>query len=206
MARVRTRTLLFTAALMAPAPALFAAATSCSLQGLAEPTAASSSSGALESSSATSSSSSSGQGGAGPPLRYEAESASLYGKFVIGMDPDASGGEYVFVPTGAGCADGLSQVIFDVSVSASGKYVIWATVSADSGLHDSFFVAVDGADAAAFSVSPAGHFEEEALNDSFADVKAPIQYTWDAGSHKVVFKCREDGASLDRIRLQVAPP
>lgn len=184
--------MLFAAALSAPIPAVFVAA-SCSLQGLAD-------------SPQASSSSSSGQGGAGAKLAYEAEDAALYGKFTTGKDPAASGGEYVFVPAGAGCSDGLSEVIFDVTVSAAGKYHLWATVSADSGLHDSFLVSVDGASPAVFSVPDKGSFVEEAVDDSSAAVKAPIVYALSAGAHHIVFRCREDGASLDKIRIEEAPP
>ena len=110
------------------------------------------------------------------------------------------------VPSEAGCGDGLSVAAFNVAVDAENRYVILATVSADSGLHDSFFVSVDDGPEVAFTVSRQGQFVEIAVNDSFSDANAPIRYPLEAGSHQILFKCREDGTQLDRIRVDIAPP
>jgi hypothetical protein len=170
---------------------------SCSLAGLADPPQASSSTG----------SGASGSGGSGPAsLFYEAEDAGLYGSFVIGDDPDASNGKYVYVPVGVSCSDGLSEVVFDVALDAAGTYVVWARVSTNSSDHDSFFVSVDMGQEAVFRVPTLGPFVEEGVSDSASEVKAAIHYPWDAGDHRIVFKCRTAGAFLDRIRIEAAPP
>jgi len=175
---------------------------SCSLAGLATTASGAGASGAGSSSGSEASGSSSG--GAG--LLYEAEDAGLYGKFVVVDDPDASAGKYVIVPTGAGCSDGLSEVVFDVEVAAAGSYVIWARVQATDPSHDSFLVSADMGPEALFSVGEPSTFVEDAVTDSSSDLKTAVHYAWDAGRHTVTFRCREDGTSLDRIRLDLAPP
>jgi hypothetical protein len=185
--------------LLASASTLLLAA-SCSLAGLTDPLATASSSGGAGA-GATLPSSSTGAG-----TVYEAENATLYGKFVILAGEHASAGKYVEVPSEAGCGDGLSVAAFDVAVDAENRYVILATASADSGLHDSFYVSVDNGPEVAFTVSNQAKFVEAAVNDSFSDASAPIRYPLDAGSHQILFKCREDGTQLDRIRLDIAPP
>jgi hypothetical protein len=180
------------ALLLAAIAAGVVAAVACSLAGLADPPQASASSGSSEASS-----------GSGV---YEAEDAGLYGKFVIGDDRDASNGEYVYVPQGAGCSDGLSEVVFDVAVGASGKYVIWARVYSNSSEHDSFFVSADMGPEALFRVPVLASWVEESVFDEASEVKTAIQYAWDAGSHRIVFKCRGDATLLDRIRIDTVPP
>jgi hypothetical protein len=181
MSRARDLGLVLTAVLAVPA----AAATSCSLEGLAGGPASS---------------------GYGPI--YEAEDAGLAAKFTIGSDPDASAGEYVFVPAGAGCTgqSGTSEVMFDVAVAAAGGYLVWARLKAPDSSHESFYVSVDMGPKALFRASVLGEWVEDAVYDSAAEVKSPIVYELEAGAHQILFVCRSDGTLLDRIRLQEVGP
>jgi len=176
---------------LAAVAAGLAAAASCSLAGLADP---------------PQGSSSSSGGGGFAPLLYEAEDAGLYGKFLVGNDSDASNGAYVYVPAGAGCSDGVSEVVFDVTVGAAGTYLIWARGLSNDSNHDSFFVSVDMGQPALFRLPHVGVWVEASVFDSASEVKTAILYQWNAGPHQVVFKCRNDGTLLDRIRIDTVPP
>jgi hypothetical protein len=144
----------------------------------------------------------------GPPPIYEAEDAGLAGKFTIGTDPDASAGEYVYVPAGAGCTgqSGTGEVIFNVTVETAGSYMIWARLKAPDSNHESFFVSVDMGHQALFRATVLGDWVEDLVYDSSAEVKTPIVYALNAGAHQVLFICRSDGTLLDRIRLQATGP
>jgi hypothetical protein len=137
---------------------------------------------------------------------YEAEDAGLYGKFIIGDDPDASNGKYVYVPLGAGCSDGVSEVVFDVAVGAAGTYLIWVRGLSNDSNHDSFFVTVDMGQPLLFRVPHVGTWIEDGVFDDSSEVKTAIHFAWDAGHHQIVFKCRNDGVWLDRIRIATLPP
>jgi hypothetical protein len=192
MIAIRARSQRLSAPLLAVVAGGLVAGISCSLAGLADPPQGSASSGG-------------GAASSGSGLVYEAEDAGLLGKFVIGHEPDASNGEYVYVPAGAGCSPGLSEVVFDVVPPNAGTYVIWARALAPNNNHETFFVSVDVGPQALLRL-PVGYWEEVSVFDDAAEVKSAIHYAWDAGHHQVVFACRSDGTLLDRIRIDPVPP
>jgi hypothetical protein len=195
-------------------------AISCSLAGLSDPPPASSSSSASSSSAGSGGSDGGGgdavdagvdgRGGGGgataPKLIYEAEDAGIFGKYVIQSDPDASNGEYVIVPADAGSCSNDDYVVFNVTVSADGTYLIWTRVIG-TGLHnDTFFVSADMGPYYMVRTSVLGEWVEDAVFDDTADVTTPIHYQWEAGAHQIIVVCRADDVSLDRIRLEAVPP
>ena len=209
MHHVRSRALIL-AALLMPGGVI---AISCSLAGLADP---------LQVSSAGPSSSSAAGGGAeagvddsggnaeagvtDAKLIYEAEDAEIVGKYVIVSDPDASNGAYVIVPAEAGSCINDDYLVFNVTASADGTYLIW-TRALGTGLHnDTFFVQTDMGTPYMVRTSVLGEWVEDAVFDANSDAMTPIHYMWEAGAHQIILECRSVDTGLDRIRLEAITP
>jgi len=215
-----TPSLIVAVALALAAPPALLLAGACSLEGLALGPSSSGSGSSGPSSGAGSSSSGSGPaeagppsddaGGAtlmtGPPTYYEAERANLMGDFKIGMDSDASAGEYVYVPATDDCLAGATadRVIFNVHVDAGGQYVVLVREVANDAGHDSFYVDVDNGTDTFQAVHADGLYQETFVRDALTGALA--LYTLKPGNHLVIFKCRESGAWLDRIGVAPTLP
>jgi hypothetical protein len=203
---VRPRTLIL-AALLTQGLVI---AISCSLAGLADPPQASSGS-----SSAGSGGGDAGADGSGgdddagvtdAKLIYNAVDAEIFGDYVIQVDSDAGIGAYVVVPAEAGSCNNYDYLVFNVSVSAGGTYLIWARVLG-TGLHnDTFFVQTDMGTPYMVRTSVLGEWVEDAVFDDTADVTTPIHYTWEAGAHQIIVECRSPAVPIDRLRLQQIAP
>lgn len=167
----------------------------CSLEGLAD--------GSGTASSGLSSGAS--QGGGGDDLVREAEDGVLTGNFAVLEDETASGGKYVEVPEDKSCES--DAVRFTMNLQFAGKYRIKARVATGpkEGLDNSFFVLVDGAPAGPtwYDLNISSGFVDDYVRDG--DSAVPLTFQLDAGLHEIVFGCRETGARLDRIALEVAP-
>ena len=140
----------------------------------------------------------------------EAENGFIGEPMVAATDDIASGGGYVWVPDGSGsfldspsAAGGMVE--FTIEVPASGDYVIWGRVGADSNASDSFFVSIDGGDNMVWHTQQTeqGAWVWDVLTErNYNDVRDtlnPVVYHLEAGVHSVVFSQREDGTRLDKI-------
>lgn len=150
----------------------------------------------------------------------EAEAATVAGRFQIGNDTDASGGQYVAVPRGSGgwwrgASD--NYVEFCVGVTTAGQYRIDARVQAVSAKKRSFYVAVDDGPVVEFvvaaptigawqtaSVNDAGALDPLRPTDPLAAIVDPTLWDLDPGDHIVRFYLRRDGSRLDSITLRDA--
>jgi len=140
----------------------------------------------------------------------EAEDAALIvPPFVVGSDPKASGGKFVWVPGPAGGAGsgGVGRVMWVVNVPADGQYTLAARVQTPTAQDDSFFIRIRqrNRDALARTIWPAGvhpqwHWTD--LPDQTGN--SPLLIRLHAGPAVVEVLGREDGARLDAIRLD--PP
>jgi hypothetical protein len=130
-------------------------------------------------------------------LGLEAESSILTSPMQAVSDPDASGGQYVWVPEGTGnninntTYGGPGQTSLRFTVTDGGTYRLWARVKAGGGLtnSDSFYVLLDGS------------LLMEWWQGAFETVWKWLDVTDMAltGNHTVTFRQREDGAQIDRI-------
>lgn len=138
-------------------------------------------------------------------LYIEAESGSLVRPMVTARDRNASGGRYVYVPNGRGTVTdplskgGYAEYVFSIPVA--GEYVISGCTMADSPSDDSFFVSVDSGQFITWNLplGAKGTWIWSQLRDGFS--AEPMKFYLGAGSHTLIFKQREDGAKLDRIRI-----
>ena len=137
----------------------------------------------------------------------EAEDCELYGAFQSMNDPTASGGSFVQVPNGVGTRDlpdEAQKMVCRLSVPSGGTYRIKGVVRAPSPSYanNSFFVKVDGAPGAGYlwDIPESTRWATDEVSDrNGAD---PVGVTLAAGAHTVTIYLREDGAQIDKIRLE----
>ncbi|MEL6820790.1 MAG: NPCBM/NEW2 domain-containing protein, partial [Calditrichota bacterium] len=137
-------------------------------------------------------------------LVQEAESATLYGRMVVGTDAGAGGGEFIHAPEGSGTngsLDAEDRAEFCFSVPTAGSYRLRGTVYAGDGQSNSFFVTVDGNPSKGYlwDFDANSSYEEDLVSDrNGAD---PVEWVLSAGDHFVNVYVREDGARLDKLEL-----
>jgi hypothetical protein len=146
-------------------------------------------------------------------LDSEAEDCELYGAFQSVSDPTASGGSFVQAPNGTGTRDlpdEAQKMVCRFSVPSGGTYRIKGVVRTPSPSYanNSFFVKVDGAPGAGYlwDIPESTRWTADGVSDrNGAD---PVGVTLPAGIHTVTIYLREDGAQIDKIRLEPtgAPP
>ena len=139
----------------------------------------------------------------------EAEAGVLSGSVVASSSLLASGGVVVGAPDGSGDSSnpsvsvGSVALCFDVTVA--GKYVIAAVQGSPNGGSDSWWVRVN--DGPAFlwdSLLTGGSLVSDLVNNR--GVADPVVLDLGVGQHNVRFDVSEDGAVLDTVELQPAPP
>lgn len=140
------------------------------------------------------------------PLEQEAELGARSGKFMIGSDGSASGGQYIYVLENednvwAG-PDGVNQLRFCVNVPEDGLYRIKASTAAMGEFADSFYVQVNDAPASGYLWdTPAAHtFEASYVGDRGG--MNPVELMLSAGEQTVSFFLRESGTRLDKFALE----
>ncbi len=141
-------------------------------------------------------------------LVREAEEGTTSGRFVIGTDTLASGGQFVHVPEGSGStgsANAADSVAYCFDVTTPGQYRIKAQVYAEDGRSDSFFVRVDGEPASAYlwDFSASSAYVQGYVSNR--GVSGAVLVNLSAGEHTVTFYHREDGGRLDKVELEAAP-
>jgi hypothetical protein len=142
----------------------------------------------------------------GPGDLVEAESGQLSGPMQTGSDPGASGGQYVYTPTGS---DGSATYQFDIP--SQGRYRIEARInSQNDGGQNSFFVGLDGFDPNndnhyAFDTALTSGFEWDDVTMRGTGTSSPEfdPMVWDLtpGLHSFTFFGREANTWLDQLRL-----
>jgi hypothetical protein len=137
-------------------------------------------------------------------ITVEAENATLVAPMSIGLDPAASGGQFVFSPLlDSGTAT------FNVTTTVGGTYVIWCRVLCPTSNSDSFFVSVDGGperiyDAAENTWGP--NWQWTVVNARNASgtltlFENPRQFNLPPGAHAISFRGREVNTPLDEITV-----
>lgn len=124
----------------------------------------------------------------------EAEQAVLAAPMEVAADPEASGGEYAWVP-GIGGRYPEAEARFAVDVPAGGLYKLWPRVLADHLGSNSFTLEVDGA------------VKKENWNwvvRSQWHVEADVEVELGAGAHEILIRGREAGTRLDYLVLASA--
>ncbi|MEM7126669.1 MAG: putative Ig domain-containing protein [Chloroflexota bacterium] len=139
-------------------------------------------------------------------LSSEAEWGLLNGSFVIGNDPNASGGSYIHLPNGTGNNLNGTTVAeraeFCLTVPVAGTYLLEGTVLANGGGNNSFYVTVDGHPSTGYLWDTATHASDY-IQDfvSHRGGADPLQLSLNAGEHTIIVYPREDGTLLDRLTL-----
>ncbi len=142
-------------------------------------------------------------------LSQEAEIGGLSGAFEVVNDGAASGGAYVYTPTGSGFAfagPGSNKASYCVTVATAGEYRISANVYAATAGEDSFFVTLNGLPAN-------GYLWDVLRNTTYAadyvrnrGSATPVVVSLEAGDNYLDFYMREDGARLDKFTLEPVGP
>ena len=141
----------------------------------------------------------------------EAEAGRLAGAMEKGRDDSASAGRYIHRPIPPAGPDGKPQAgppgsatyVFDVP--ADGTYYVTGRVYAPepSGMHDSFYFAMDGAKRAIWDVRVGPEWQWVLLSERGAPSRRP--FLLQAGRHTLDLASREFGTRLDRIALTNNP-
>ena len=138
-------------------------------------------------------------------LVREAEEGTLSGSFVIGSDPAANGGQYVYIP-GYGVnltPDESQKMEFSFTVPATGAYRIKAWVYAPDGAHDSFLVRVNDNPAAGYEwhVLQNTTYAQDYVRDGVGADPVEIRLNENSTATISVYQ-REAGTRLDKIELE----
>lgn len=143
-------------------------------------------------------------------LEQEAELGNLNNFFEIVNDNNASGAQYIHVPQGTGNEwfgpVAGKQADFCFNVGQAGTYRINAVVQGIDSESDAFFITVDGSpvDGYLWDIAQSGSFVQDYVSDR--GQSDPVEVVLSAGLHTVSVFLREDGARLDKIELELAPP
>ncbi|MEM9773379.1 MAG: hypothetical protein AAF902_02280 [Chloroflexota bacterium] len=138
-------------------------------------------------------------------LQQEAETAKLYGNFIVGASEYASGGQFIFVPRESSpsiaAINQAHRADFCVRVTESGRYRIIGRTSAMDAETNSFFVAVNGIpnQGILWDVRSEDKFVNGEVQDRGNPDAHVVELT--AGQHTISFYLRETDAKLDRISL-----
>lgn len=137
----------------------------------------------------------------------EAEAAAIIlPPFRIDADATASGGKFVWMPGAPGSQGGsaIARAAWLVHVPKAGSYRLQARVQAPTPSDDSFFVRVTqgGRDVLAQTAWHTAVHRQWAWADVTAGQRQrPLTLPLRVGAVAIEFRCREDGARLDAIRL-----
>ncbi len=133
-------------------------------------------------------------------IRLEAESATESAPLVEANDANASGGKFVWNPSGAINNTPVARASYSFTVTEAGTYKIWGRAIATTGGGDSFWVRVDGGSWIKWNQIAGG----TATNWTWDDVHNTdnsgqvMSYTLSAGSHTLEIGDREAGTKLDK--------
>jgi len=139
-------------------------------------------------------------------LIQEGEDGQLFGAFEIGIDANASGGQYVHVPNGFGNSNTVinpaNRVDYTFDIAQAGLYQVNTSIYAEGSPDNSFFVGLDNDLTAAFrwNIFVNRVYREDAVANNTAGID-PFFFDLSAGIHTLSFYHREDGARLDRLEL-----
>jgi hypothetical protein len=125
----------------------------------------------------------------------EAEAGTLVAPMTLGSNP--GGGQHVYSPT-----HNKGTLSLSIKVPVSGDYWVWCKVLSPDNQRDSFFVAADGGAEEVYNTSPnawSSNWQWTRLN---GDVTGGERvFTWGAGTHTLVFRCRENSTLLDSLYI-----
>lgn len=147
----------------------------------------------------------------GEPVAFEAEDGVVLPKMVVGEDPAASGGQFVWQPGepgGKGGAHAGGTVTWRVRVERFGAYYLWARVLAPTSDDDSFFVRVMSDSSPLLDQTEwhtGTHKTWEWTPLRLRGERKPLALSLRKGIVFLEFHTREDGTKLDRIFLTDSP-
>ncbi|MDR0406238.1 MAG: DUF4962 domain-containing protein [Clostridiales bacterium] len=124
-------------------------------------------------------------------LKIEAESVPLSGRVTTFDDPSASGGQYIYAPSGSplNTASGELNARYTFSVPKTDAYSVWIRLNAVNQGSDSFFLKEDESEVGFELISlPVTNGWE------WVNLKAPVLT---AGEHTFSFKYREANCRID---------
>ncbi|MBC7233442.1 MAG: peptidoglycan DD-metalloendopeptidase family protein [Chloroflexi bacterium] len=135
-------------------------------------------------------------------LQQEAEDGTIEAPMVIGSDPGASNGRYVYSPVSHN-----GQVALRFFVPEEGDYQVWGRAWGDGYGGDSFTVRVDGGPLVTWDVPIEGWTWVPVTNRDQTG-NALVQHYYLTGNtwHTVTVRAREAGARLDVVELRSTTP
>jgi predicted secreted protein len=138
----------------------------------------------------------------------------LYGAFLVGNDPMAGTGQYVYTPPGSAgfptAPDNDHKITQTVTVAQAGTYLIRAHVQAVFDDQNSFWVKVDGLPGTGYlwditESNPTyglDYVSNRGTGDSRNPQQDPVEIALSAGTHTIEVFAREAGTRLDNIGLE----
>lgn len=141
----------------------------------------------------------------------EAETGFVDPQFVVGEDPLASGGKFVWTPGKPGQigAVGMGSVTWRFQTPVEGKYYLWGRVLSPTPDDDSFFFRAyqrEGGDLTGIEYWPLStHTQWEWVPMAWEGLKPPMSIRLPAGDVYFELTCREDGAAIDRLFITMDP-
>ena len=123
-------------------------------------------------------------------------------------DPAASGGFYVFAPSGnvsTAAAPGTGHARYAFTVPAAGTYRVRALVKAPTMNSDSFWVRMDSGSWQSwngfYGTTPQDAESFRWVNVYGSTVSSPVNFNLSAGNHTLTFGYREPNTLLDKIQI-----
>jgi hypothetical protein len=133
-------------------------------------------------------------------MLVEAEAGGLASPMIANSNTQAAKGKYT-----SSAVNSSGTATFTVYLPSAGLYTIWARVLAPSGAADSFYISVDGGaedifDAAEGKWSSSWQWSQVNGRNGGAPLTLnPRTFNLSRGTHKIVFRAREQNAGLDRL-------
>ncbi|HTA93338.1 MAG TPA: hypothetical protein VK745_27360 [Polyangiaceae bacterium] len=138
---------------------------------------------------------------AGVGVYLEAEDGALSGGFLIGDDPTASAGHFIYVNAGATfdtAPGGSANARYQLAVKSDGTYLIWGRIHSPTYAENRFWFQLDGGAWTLWRISTGDIWFWDAFHDN-TDYGDPIPFALSAGSHELVIANAVDVVGLDRL-------
>ena len=144
-------------------------------------------------------------GDTGGALLQEAEAGTLFGSFVVANDVQASGGQFVHVPSGGDVVGDSSSdfVEFSVLIETAGSYQVDAIIRGPDGRQNSFFVQIDEGPVHQWNTRSNNQFTADVISSRETGRNEDLTVNLSVGVHTLRIFVREEGTQLDLIEFEL---
>ncbi|MDZ7261111.1 MAG: Ig-like domain-containing protein [candidate division KSB1 bacterium] len=137
-------------------------------------------------------------------IRIEAESGTLTSPMQIASDANASGGQYIYVPSGYE----TGMATYTVQIATAGDYRIWGRVIGPDESSNSVYVSIDGGAESRWKFRPPSaswfwnlvcHVHDDGYEER------PKIFSLTAGNHTLKIRGRQAGSKIDKLIFTTDP-